>query len=95
MNPVQGEILVIDGDERAQTRIGKTLAEQGFTVTAVGDGSAALCRIEAKHFALVGRRDPSARTARWHDHNTAGESAATRAQMPVHLWVRVRGLGGQ
>ena len=53
MNPVQREILVIDGDERAQTRIGETLAEQGFTVTAVGDGSAALCRIEAKHFALV------------------------------------------
>lgn len=53
MNPVQGEILVIDGDERARALIGQILAEQGFAVTAVGDGSAALRRIEAKPFALV------------------------------------------
>ena len=53
MNPVQREILLIDGDERARTLIEQTLAEQGFTVTAVGDGSTALRRIEAKPFALV------------------------------------------
>lgn len=53
MNPVQREILVIDGDERTRTLIEQTLAEQGFTVTTVGDGDAALRRIEAKHFALV------------------------------------------
>jgi hypothetical protein len=32
--------------------MGQILAEQGFAVTAVGDGSAALRRIEAKPFAL-------------------------------------------
>jgi DNA-binding response OmpR family regulator len=53
MNPAQREILVIDGDEGARALIGQTLAEQGFTVTAVGDGNAALRRIEAKPFALV------------------------------------------
>ena len=53
MNPLQREILVIDGDERARALTGQTLAEQGFAVTAVGDGSAALRRIEAKPFALV------------------------------------------
>jgi DNA-binding response OmpR family regulator len=53
MNPVQREILVIDGDERTRTLIEQTLAEQGFTVTTVGDGDAALRRIEAKPFALV------------------------------------------
>jgi DNA-binding response OmpR family regulator len=53
MNPAQREILVIDGDEGARALIGQTLAEQGFAVTAVGDGSAALHRIEAKPFALV------------------------------------------
>ena len=35
MNPVQGDILVIDGDERARALIGQILAEQGFAVTAV------------------------------------------------------------
>ena len=53
MNPLQREILVIDGDERARALMGQILAEQGFAVTAVGDGSAALRRIEAKPFALV------------------------------------------
>jgi DNA-binding response OmpR family regulator len=53
MNPVQREILVIDGDERTRTLIEQTLAEQGFTVTAVRDGASALRRIEAKPFALV------------------------------------------
>jgi DNA-binding response OmpR family regulator len=53
MNPVQREILVIDGDERARALIEQTLAEQGFAVTAVGDGEAALRRIEAKPYALV------------------------------------------
>jgi DNA-binding response OmpR family regulator len=53
MNLVQREILVIDGDERARTLIEQTLAEQGFTVTVVGDGDSALRRIEAKPFALV------------------------------------------
>ena len=52
-NPVQGEILVIDGDEGARALIGQILAEQGFRVTAVGDGGAALRRIEARPFALV------------------------------------------
>ena len=53
MNPVLREILVVDGDERARTLIEQTLAEQGFPVTAVEDGDAALRRIEAKPFALV------------------------------------------
>ena len=53
MNPVQREILVIDGDERTRTLIEQTLTEQGFTVTAVRDGDSALRRIEAKPFALV------------------------------------------
>ena len=53
MNPEQRQILVIDGDEGARTLIEQTLAEQGFTVTAVGDGDSALQRIEAKPFALV------------------------------------------
>jgi two-component system sensor histidine kinase/response regulator len=53
MNPVQREILVIDGDETARTLIEQTLAEQGFTVTAVGDGDSALRRIKTKPFALV------------------------------------------
>ena len=53
MNPAQREILVIDGDERARALMGQILAEQGFAVTAVGDGSTALRRIEAKPFALV------------------------------------------
>jgi DNA-binding response OmpR family regulator len=53
MNSVQLEILVIDGDERARTLIEETLAEQGFAVTAVGDGDSALRQIEAKPFALV------------------------------------------
>ena len=53
MNPEQREILVIDGDERARALIEQTLAEQGFAVTAVGDGEAALRRIEAKPYALV------------------------------------------
>ena len=53
MNPVQREILVIDGDQRARTLIEQTLAEQGFAVTAVGDGVSALRRIEGKPFALV------------------------------------------
>jgi DNA-binding response OmpR family regulator len=53
MNSVQMEILVIDGDERARTLIEETLAEQGFAVTAVGDGESALRQIEAKPFALV------------------------------------------
>ena len=52
MNPVQREILVIDGDERTRTLIEQTLTEQGFTVTAVRDGDSAR-RIEAKPFALV------------------------------------------
>ena len=92
MNPVQREILLIDGDERARTLIEQTLAEQGFTVTAVGDGSTALRRIEAKPFALVvaeirlpGPLDgmTTIRQAR---------ARATRAQMPVHLRVRARTL---
>ena len=53
MNPVLREILVIDGNERERTLIEHTLAEQGFTVTAVGDGDSALRRIETKPFALV------------------------------------------
>src|SRR5215469_8418823 len=53
MNPEQREILVIDGDERARALIEQTLAEQGFAVTAVGDGESALRRIEAKPYALV------------------------------------------
>ena len=53
MNSEQREILVIDGDERARALIEQTLAEQGFAVTAVGDGEAALRRIEAKPYALV------------------------------------------
>ena len=53
MNPEQREILIIDGDERARTLMEQTLAEQGFAVTAVGDGDSALRRIEAKPFALV------------------------------------------
>ena len=53
MNPVQREILVVDGDERTRTLIEQTLTEQGFTVTAVRDGDSALRRIEAKPFALV------------------------------------------
>jgi two-component system OmpR family response regulator len=53
MNPVQREILIIDGDEGARTLIGQILAEQGFAVTSVGDGSAALRWIEAKSFGLV------------------------------------------
>jgi len=53
MNPEQREILVIDGDERARALIEQTLAEQGFAVTAVGDGASALRRMEAKPYALV------------------------------------------
>ena len=53
MNPLQREILVIDGDEGSRDLMGQILAEQGFAVTAVGDGSTALRRIEAKPFALV------------------------------------------
>jgi len=53
MNPVQREILVVDGDGRTRTLIEQTLTEQGFTVTAVRDGDSALRRIEAKPFALV------------------------------------------
>jgi len=53
MNAEQREILVVDGDERARALIEQTLAEQGFAVTAVGDGESALQRIEAKPFALV------------------------------------------
>ena len=53
MNPLQREILVIDGDEGTRVLMGQILAEQGFAVTAVGDGSTALRRIEAKPFALV------------------------------------------
>jgi len=53
MNPVQGEILVIDGDDAVRALIEQTLAQQGFTVTAVEDGGSALRLIEAKPFALV------------------------------------------
>src|SRR5262245_53276114 len=53
MNPVQRDILVIDADEKARMVIEQTLAEEGFTVTAVGDGDSALRRIEARPFALV------------------------------------------
>jgi hypothetical protein len=36
MRPLQREILVIDGDERARALMGQILAEQGFAVMAVG-----------------------------------------------------------
>ena len=35
MNPLQREILVIDGDEGSRALMGQILAEQGFAVTAV------------------------------------------------------------
>jgi len=53
MYPVEQEILVIDSDETARSLIEQTLLDQGFAVTAVADGHAALRRVEAKPFALV------------------------------------------
>jgi two-component system response regulator MprA len=53
MNPVQHEILIIDGDEGTRNLIRQILAEQGFAVTSVGDGMAALRCIEEKSFGLV------------------------------------------
>jgi DNA-binding response OmpR family regulator len=53
MYPVEQEILVIDSDKTARALIEQTLLDQGFTVTAVADGQAALRQIKAKPFALV------------------------------------------
>ena len=43
----------LEGDEGARVLMGQILAEQGFVVTAVGDESTALRRIETKPFALL------------------------------------------
>ncbi len=53
MYPVEQEILVIDGDEVARAAIEQTLLEEGFAVTAVADGHAALRQIETKPFGLM------------------------------------------
>jgi two-component system response regulator TctD len=53
MYPVEQEILVIDSDETARALIEQTLLDQGFAVTAVADGRAALRQIETKPFGLV------------------------------------------
>jgi DNA-binding response OmpR family regulator len=53
MYPVEQEILVIDGDETARALIAQTLLDEGFAVTAVADGQAALRQIETKPFALI------------------------------------------
>jgi DNA-binding response OmpR family regulator len=53
MYPVEQAILVVDGDDTARALIEHTLADQGFAVTAVADGQAALSQIETKPFAAV------------------------------------------
>jgi DNA-binding response OmpR family regulator len=53
MYPVGQEILVVDGDETVRALIEQTLADQGFAVTAVAEGQAALRQIETKPFAVV------------------------------------------
>jgi DNA-binding response OmpR family regulator len=53
MYPAEQEILVIDGDETARALIGQTLLDEGFAVTTVADGQAALSEIEARPFALI------------------------------------------
>src|SRR6266700_2687921 len=53
MYPVEQNILVVDGDEAARAVIERTLADQGFAVTAVAEGRAALRQVETKRFALV------------------------------------------
>ena len=53
MYPVEQEILVVDGDETARALIAQTLVDQGFAVTAVAEGHAALRQIETKPFAVL------------------------------------------
>jgi len=53
MYPVGQEILVVDGDETVRALIEQTLADQGFAVTAVADGQAALRQAKTKPFAVV------------------------------------------
>ena len=53
MYPVGQEILVVDGDETARALIEHTLVDQGFAVTTVAEGHAALRQIETKPFAVV------------------------------------------
>jgi DNA-binding response OmpR family regulator len=53
MSPVGRSILVVEGDERVRAIIEKTLSEEGFAVTAVADGAAALAAVEAADYALA------------------------------------------
>lgn len=53
MNPVRRRILVIDGDAATRTLIVRALRAEGFLVTAVDDGSAALRALEHDAFALL------------------------------------------
>lgn len=53
MNPVRRRILVIDADAAIRAFIDRSLSEEGFAVTAVADGPAALHAIERDPFALI------------------------------------------
>jgi two-component system OmpR family response regulator len=53
MSPVGRSILVVEDDERVRAIIEETLSEEGFAVTAVGDGAAALEAVERHDFALA------------------------------------------
>lgn len=53
MGPVGRSILVVENDERVRAIIEQTLSEEGFAVTAVGDGASALKALEREDFALA------------------------------------------
>lgn len=53
MNPVRRRILVIDGDAATRNFAARALREEGFLVTAVGDGPSALHALEQDGFALI------------------------------------------
>ena len=53
MTPLDRSILVVEDNERVRELIEDTLSEEGFAVTAVGDGAAALAAVEREDFALA------------------------------------------
>jgi len=53
MYPDGQEILVVIDDAERRERVARILADEGFAVTAAGEGLAALRSISTQHYALV------------------------------------------
>jgi two-component system phosphate regulon response regulator OmpR len=53
MYPEGQEILVVVDDRERRERVARILGDEGFSVTAAGEGLAALRAVGARHFALI------------------------------------------